>query len=147
MIMGAIPLTGLAGAGVASGDDKCTDQINYAGDSRSNAEINSIGASTGKCPTPMSRQNGLPGLVDGAVEGSTCYNTTRFRFGQTTTGAQLICVDQGSGVGSWASSLPTIGVRQAGAPCTSEQQFTAQSPSGQAMVCDTSTGWVPSAGG
>lgn len=29
---------------------KCTDQINYAGDPRSNAEINSIGEQTGHCP-------------------------------------------------------------------------------------------------
>lgn len=29
---------------------KCTDQINYAGDSRSNAEINTIGEETGYCP-------------------------------------------------------------------------------------------------
>ncbi|MFC9654200.1 hypothetical protein ACFTTY_37285, partial [Streptomyces sp. NPDC056937] len=31
----------------------CTDQINYAGDPRSNAEINSIGADTGTCPKPQ----------------------------------------------------------------------------------------------
>ena len=31
-------------------DTKCTDQINYAGDPRSNAEINSIGEETGYCP-------------------------------------------------------------------------------------------------
>ncbi|MGW7295092.1 hypothetical protein ACWGIB_22205 [Streptomyces xiamenensis] len=28
----------------------CTDQLNYAGDSRSNAEINTIGEETGTCP-------------------------------------------------------------------------------------------------
>ncbi|MFJ9472203.1 hypothetical protein [Streptomyces caniferus] len=28
----------------------CTNQINYAGDPRSNAEINSIGEKTGHCP-------------------------------------------------------------------------------------------------
>ncbi|WP_033254329.1 lipase chaperone [Kitasatospora phosalacinea] len=33
---------------------KCTDQLDYAGDSRSNAEINSIGDSTGTCP-PVKR--------------------------------------------------------------------------------------------
>ncbi|MYR44975.1 hypothetical protein GTW67_23780, partial [Streptomyces sp. SID5910] len=30
--------------------EKCTDQVNYAGDPRSNAEINSIGDKTGYCP-------------------------------------------------------------------------------------------------
>ncbi|MBO0843646.1 MAG: hypothetical protein J2O46_10700 [Nocardioides sp.] len=36
---------------VAQGADvSCTNQINYAGDPRSNAEINSIGAETGTCP-------------------------------------------------------------------------------------------------
>ena len=33
--------------------DRCTNQINYAGDPRGNAEINSIGAVTGKCPPPI----------------------------------------------------------------------------------------------
>ncbi|MFS8202507.1 hypothetical protein ACLVWQ_27930 [Streptomyces sp. CWNU-52B] len=33
----------------------CTDQLNYAGDSRSNAEINSIGEDTGTCP-PVQQQ-------------------------------------------------------------------------------------------
>ena len=35
-------------------DDRCTNQIDYAGDPRSNAEINSIGAETGQCPAPIS---------------------------------------------------------------------------------------------
>ncbi|MER6168007.1 hypothetical protein [Streptomyces violaceorubidus] len=30
--------------------EKCTDQVDYAGDPRSNAEINSIGEDTGTCP-------------------------------------------------------------------------------------------------
>ncbi|MDN5915667.1 MAG: hypothetical protein L0I76_11255 [Pseudonocardia sp.] len=29
---------------------RCTDRTNHAGDPRSNAEINSIGESTGTCP-------------------------------------------------------------------------------------------------
>ncbi|MEK2478752.1 hypothetical protein [Streptomyces noursei] len=31
-------------------DGRCTNQINYAGDPRSNAEINTIGEKTGYCP-------------------------------------------------------------------------------------------------
>lgn len=34
----------------AESDTKCTDQRDYAGDARSNAEINSIGENTGTCP-------------------------------------------------------------------------------------------------
>lgn len=34
-------------------DGRCTDQINYAGDPRSNAEINTIGEETGHCPKPQ----------------------------------------------------------------------------------------------
>ncbi|GAA1948889.1 hypothetical protein [Kitasatospora viridis] len=41
-----------SGTPKATAGEKCTDQINYAGDPRSNAEINSIGANTGHCPTP-----------------------------------------------------------------------------------------------
>ncbi|MFF8899485.1 hypothetical protein ACF082_18680 [Streptomyces lydicus] len=32
---------------------RCTDQINYTGDPRPNAEINSLGAKTGHCPAPQ----------------------------------------------------------------------------------------------
>ncbi|WP_019201828.1 hypothetical protein [Tsukamurella sp. 1534] len=35
---------------------RCTDRINYAGDPRSNAEINSIGERTGKCPPPIEKE-------------------------------------------------------------------------------------------
>ena len=34
-------------------DVSCTDQVNYAGDTRSNAEINSAGERTGSCPLPQ----------------------------------------------------------------------------------------------
>ncbi|KPC79998.1 hypothetical protein ADK82_21180 [Streptomyces sp. NRRL S-4] len=34
----------------AQSDEKCTDQVDYAGDPRPNAEINSIGENTGTCP-------------------------------------------------------------------------------------------------
>lgn len=53
-------LLGLFGSSIASADpgqdviaDRCTNQIDYAGDPRSNAEINGIGANTGRCPAPM----------------------------------------------------------------------------------------------
>ncbi|MFI8346557.1 hypothetical protein ACIGA3_04165, partial [Streptomyces sp. NPDC085596] len=39
---------------------KCTDQVDYAGDSRSNAEINSIGEGTGTCP-PVQKSGAASG--------------------------------------------------------------------------------------
>lgn len=48
-------------AGPASADERCTNQIDYAGDPRSNAEINSIGASTGQCPAPITASTGSNG--------------------------------------------------------------------------------------
>ena len=137
-------LTALLGSATATADDRCTNQIDYAGDARSNAIINSIGASTGRCPTPMSQQYGLPGLVDGAVQGQPCYNYPLFIFGQDSTGAQYACADQGTNTtGLWVKSVPVIGVRQIGGQCASEQQYGAQSPDGQPLVCDARTGWVP----
>jgi hypothetical protein len=50
---------GVALAAPAMADDvpaydlKCTNMINYAGDPRSNAEINGIGYNTGTCPPPI----------------------------------------------------------------------------------------------
>lgn len=45
----------------AHADEKCTNQIDYAGDPRSNAEINGIGATTGQCPAPMAAGAGAGG--------------------------------------------------------------------------------------
>ena len=42
------------GAPTGRSGTKCTDQRDYAGDPRSNAEINSIGEDTGTCPEPQS---------------------------------------------------------------------------------------------
>ena len=42
-----------AAPGPATESTKCTDQINYVGDPRSNAEINSIGEQMGSCPAPL----------------------------------------------------------------------------------------------
>lgn len=60
-------LFGLLGSGIASAEpapgvvaDRCTNQINYAGDPRSNAEINGIGATTGKCPAPLTAGGTAP---------------------------------------------------------------------------------------
>ena len=57
--LGGALLTGsLMGGAPAQADDlskRCTKQINYAGDPRSNAEINGIGALTGQCPPPITR--------------------------------------------------------------------------------------------
>ncbi|MEU5268436.1 hypothetical protein AB0G77_07820, partial [Streptomyces hygroscopicus] len=39
---------------------KCTDQINYAGDPRPNAEINSIGENTGHCPPVQGSASSTP---------------------------------------------------------------------------------------
>lgn len=136
-------LTALLGSATATADDRCTNQINYAGDPRSNVVINSIGASTGQCPTPIPQQYGLPGLVDGAVAGQPCYNYPLYIFGQDAGGRQYACLDQGTNTtGLWVTSIPVIGERQIGGQCASEQQYAAQSPSGQPLVCDVHRGWV-----
>ncbi|WP_374111224.1 hypothetical protein [Nocardia sp. JCM 34519.1] len=51
----ALDHCGIEYCGAPGGDNyvKCTDKINYAGDPRSNAEINIIGERDGKCPEPI----------------------------------------------------------------------------------------------
>jgi hypothetical protein len=56
MIGAVLPLGAFVGGPTAGADDRCTNQINYAGDPRSNAEINSIGGSSGQCPAPILSQ-------------------------------------------------------------------------------------------
>jgi hypothetical protein len=53
----------------------CTDQIDYTGDSRSNAEINSIGEQTGSCP-PVSASAG--GGVANAGDQRTIVGTLQY---------------------------------------------------------------------
>jgi hypothetical protein len=138
----ALALGALIGAPTAAA--RCTDQINYAGDPRPNVMINSTGEATGQCPVPIPQQNGLPGLVDGAVGGQACYNYPLFIFGQGAGGEQYACSDLGNNTtGLWVRSVPVIGVRQIGAQCASEQQYGAQSPDGRPLVCDVRSGWVP----
>lgn len=128
----------------ASADDRCTNQINYAGDPRSNAVLNSIGASTGQCPVPIPQAIGLPGLVDGAVLGQACYNYPAYIFGQTANGNQLACSDLGTNTtGVWVRSVGVIGVRQIRSPCSEADGVAAQAPDGTPLVCSSTAGWVP----
>ncbi len=64
-VLGAVSLLAisLVAAAPSHADEKCTNQIDYAGDPRSNAEINGIGFTTGQCPAPMTggvASNGTP---------------------------------------------------------------------------------------
>jgi len=69
LILGtAISFAGLMAAPKA-GATRCTDQINYAGDPRSNAEINSIGATTGVCPAPLSDASNAPAQYVSTMSG------------------------------------------------------------------------------
>lgn len=55
--------------------EKCTDRLDYAGDPRSNAEINSIGADTGTCPEP---QPGTPSSGTPKEDGATCTDQVNY---------------------------------------------------------------------
>lgn len=133
---------GLVGPGTAAAAPRCTDQINYAGDPRSNAILNSIGASTSQCPVPVPQAIGLPGYVRGAVPGGDCYNYPRYIFGESPGGQTLACVSQGV-IGKWVRSVGVIGVRQIGSGCLESDGVAAQSPDGRPLVCSSTSGWVP----
>jgi hypothetical protein len=49
-----------ASSAAATPDDRCSNQISYTGDPRSNAEINSIDAAIGQCPAPVGGLSGFP---------------------------------------------------------------------------------------
>lgn len=141
----AITFAPLPGPPVATAQTKCTDQINYANDPRSNAEINGIGASTGVCPTPMTGvSSDVPGVVQGAVLGEPCSNYDTFIFGQNAAGEWLACASGGTATGKWVNSVPIIGTRPIGSPCTQGFDIGAQSPDGRGLICGAGdAGWVP----
>ncbi|MYS72996.1 hypothetical protein GTY88_21640, partial [Streptomyces sp. SID5926] len=55
--------------------EKCTDRLDYAGDPRPNAEINSIGADTGTCPEP---QPGTPSSGTPKEDGVKCTDQLNY---------------------------------------------------------------------
>ncbi|MET7796528.1 hypothetical protein [Streptomyces decoyicus] len=77
----------------AKSGTKCTDQINYAGDTRSNAEINSIGENTGHCPTPekSDKPKGTP-----KKPGTSCTNQINYA-GDTRSNAEINTIGENTG--------------------------------------------------
>lgn len=55
---------------------KCTNRINYANDPRGNAEINSIGAQTGKCPKPITASSSRATKSPGELALDACQEQT-----------------------------------------------------------------------
>lgn len=123
---------------VSTADERCTNQVDYAGDPRSNAEINSIGATTGHCPTPLTGNSGasdtIPGITLGVVTGQPCSNTESFIFGLSPGGQPMACGHALNGGGLWGPAIALVGVRPVSSPCT-ESGLAAQSPEGFPMVC------------
>ncbi|WP_329152258.1 hypothetical protein OIU91_32415 [Streptomyces sp. NBC_01456] len=71
----------------------CTNQINYAGDSRSNAEINSIGEKTGHCPAPEKgdKPSGTP-----KKPGTSCTNQINYA-GDSRSNAEINSIGEKTG--------------------------------------------------
>ncbi|MCX4635742.1 hypothetical protein HEP86_35635 [Streptomyces sp. RPA4-5] len=72
---------------------RCTDQINYAGDSRSNAEINTIGEKTGHCPTPEKgdKPSGTP-----KKPGTSCTDQVNYA-GDSRSNAEINTIGEKTG--------------------------------------------------
>lgn len=140
----AVAMPVLAVVGAAPAAAKCTNQIDYAGDPRSNAEINSIGATTGICPAPLvggaGASNSVPGITTGVYTGQPCSNTQTFIFGISMTGQPMACGHAMDGGGIWGPALALVGVRPVGSPCT-EANLVAQGPAGEPLVCGAGV-WV-----
>ncbi|MFC8717328.1 hypothetical protein ACFUEL_07955, partial [Kitasatospora sp. NPDC057198] len=75
---------------------KCTDQLDYAGDSRSNAEINSIGDSTGTCPAPQGGSGG--GAAPGTPKKSGVKCTDQLDYaGDSRSNAEINSIGDSTG--------------------------------------------------
>ncbi|MFB6880674.1 hypothetical protein ACFCY8_07575 [Streptomyces noursei] len=72
---------------------RCTNQVNYAGDPRSNAEINSIGEQTGHCPAPTkgSATTGTP-----KKPGQSCTNQIDYA-GDPRSNAEINSIGEDTG--------------------------------------------------
>ncbi|WP_405843931.1 hypothetical protein OG528_34840 [Streptomyces platensis] len=72
---------------------RCTNQINYAGDPRSNAEINSIGEKTGHCPVPEKgdKPSGTP-----KKSGTSCTNQINYA-GDSRSNAEINSIGEKTG--------------------------------------------------
>lgn len=85
----------------------------------------------------------VPGMVDDAVLGEPCDNTTSFVFGTNASGAILACGSP-KAPGEWSQIAGLIGVREIGTKCFSDVVSVnpegngwtaAQSPDGQPLFC------------
>jgi hypothetical protein len=94
--------------------------------------------------SPCDGADCVPNVTHTAVLNGPCTIGTRYIFGLDASGNTLICTtsySQGGSVikGFWAQSLPLIGVRDPGTPCSGSGA--AQSPDGSPMMCQNQ-GWV-----
>jgi hypothetical protein len=97
-------------------------------------------AAIGAAPTAAA--DDVPGIDDEAVLGASCDNSNRYIFGRGPSGEPLACVAF-DGDGQWVQSMPLVGVRRIGSPCTHESNGVAQSPDGLGMVRAADQGWQP----
>ncbi|MFR0359464.1 hypothetical protein [Streptomyces sediminimaris] len=73
---------------------KCTDQIDYAGDPRSNAQINSIGENTGTCPAPRTGDATPSGVPN--KPGVKCTDQVNYA-GDPRSNAQINSIGENTG--------------------------------------------------
>jgi hypothetical protein len=91
---------------------------------------------------PVATADDIPGIDDNAVLGAPCTNSDRYIYGRSPSGEPLACVAF-DGDGQWVRSMPLVGVRSIGSPCTQESNGVAQSRDGLGMVCAADQGWQP----
>lgn len=91
----------------------------------------------------------LPGTCDGAgcvpyvdhniTPSAPCAFQSRYPFGLDASGATYLCAS----TNRWLPTEPLIGVRTVRASCDESRSGSAQSPDGQALVCENQ-GWSAS---
>lgn len=88
--------------------------------------------------SPCDGPDCVPNVSRNAAVGAPCVPHKFYDFGLDSYGRTFICVNSGG----WAQSLPLVGVRNMGDPC-SGLQGTAQSPEGLPMTCSGVWVWGP----
>lgn len=98
---------------------------------------------------PLAAADEVPEFDDDASLGEECDSWVQYIFGSGPNGEPLACVSDDGVTGRWVTSVPMVGERPIGSPCTASPDGTqyeaaqAPEPDGRPLLCVAGRGWQP----
>lgn len=87
----------------------------------------------------------VAGMKYGVVDGQTCTNVARYKFGRGASGEPLVCAHSAytANTGISTAAPPIFGVQPVGGACPSWiGGAAAQTNDGRSLICEYGVGWI-----